>query len=51
MFLRRLAFFFYDIFEVLEGELILEGLEDIESEKAEPTFVQHEIMRIFGIFS
>ena len=51
MLLRRLAFLFYDILEILIGEFFSERLENIEPEKGEPAFIQHEVMGIFGIFS
>ena len=50
-FLGRLAPLIYDILQILEGEFFLELLENIESEKWESAFIQHEVMRIFRIFS
>ena len=50
MLLGGLASLFYDLLEIVIGEFLFEGLEDIESEKRESALVQHEIMRVFGIF-
>ena len=51
VFFGRFTFLFYDIFEILERELLVECLENIESEEAEPAFIQHEIMGIFWVLS
>lgn len=50
VFLGGLASVLYDVLEVLEREFLLERLEDVEPEEGEPAFVEHEIMRVFGIF-
>lgn len=47
--LSRLGFLFHDLLEVVDGEFLLERLEDIEPEKREPALIEHEIMLVFGI--
>ena len=51
MFFCRFTSFVYDGFEIIIGEFFFKSLENIESEKTEPAFVQHEIMGIFWVLS